>query len=240
MGDIEFTKHFELTLKAGEDDELSDGQFEGHAAVFSNIDLQGDKIARNAFVNTINESKGRWPILMGHRTDVIVGFSTSAVEDFKGLLVRGELTLDSTAGRDAHAVMKHAQSVGQKMGLSIGYKIRDNGAEVDERTCVRLLKDLDVFEFSIAAVPANMRARVSRVKSGSGEGGEWTERDFEQHLRDSGLPKEAVLRFIAGGYRALKSDRRDTGTELSDESRAAAREWLADLRRKSIVFQMQR
>jgi phage head maturation protease len=43
-----------------------DGQFDGHAAVFGNVDLQGDKIKRGAFTRTLAETGGKWPVLMGH------------------------------------------------------------------------------------------------------------------------------------------------------------------------------
>lgn len=215
---VKYTKEYDLLLKA--DDVDDKGHFEGHAAVFGNVDLQGDRIVRGAFAESIEETKGRWPILLAHRLDAVIGFSTGAEEDSKGLFVQGELTLDSTAGRDAYATMKHAAALKQKVGLSIGYRIRPEGASYDERSGIRLLKAVEVLEFSMAAVPANPRARVTGVKAGM-----WTERDFEQYLREAGLSREAAKRFVARGYGAL-GDQRDA--DGSDRTADAA--FIAELR----------
>jgi uncharacterized protein len=222
-GELEFTKSYDFSLKA--DDLDKEGQFVGHCAVFGNVDLQGDKIERNAFSNTIRETKGRWPILMAHRMESVIGFSTGAEEDSKGLVVRGELTLESTGGRDAYALMKHASSVHQNLGLSIGYRIRPDGYEISDRTGIRTLKDLDVMEFSVAVCPANPRARVLGVKSAA-----WTERDFEEYLRDAGLSREAAKRFVLRGYGGLHDQRdADDGVKaIADEAFSASLRELKD------------
>jgi HK97 family phage prohead protease len=193
------------------------GQFEGHAAIFNAVDLQNDRIKRGAFKETVEESAGRWPVLMGHNTGRIVGFSTGAEEDSKGLKVWGEFTLQSDEGRNAHATARHASALGQKIGLSIGYSIRgEDGADYDEKTGIRTLRNLNVWEFSLAAIPAAPRARMTDVK----QAGEilWSIREFEEYLREAGLSKEAAKRFVAGGYGAL--DRRDAD-EGEEEVRRA-------------------
>lgn len=196
------------------------GQFEGHAAVFSNVDLQGDRIKRGAFAETIEESGGRWPVLMAHNTGHVVGFSTGAEEDSKGLKVAGEFTLASDEGRNAYATAKHAAELGQKFGLSIGYSVRgEDGASYDENTNVRTLKNLTVYEFSLAAVPANPRARIAAVKAAAGE---MTIREFEEFLRESGFSKDAACAIASRGFKAV--DRRDAGEGL-----VAARDIMAAL-----------
>src|SRR5512145_263773 len=196
------------------------GQFEGHAAVFGNVDLQGDKIKRGAFAETIEESGGRWPVLMAHNTGRVVGFSSGAEEDSKGLKVAGEFTLASDEGRNAYATAKHAAELGQKFGLSIGYSVRgEDGASYDENTNVRTLKNLTVYEFSLAAVPANPRARIAAVKAAAGE---MTIREFEEFLRESGFSKDAACAIASRGFKAV--DRRDAGEGLT-----AARDIMAAL-----------
>jgi phage head maturation protease len=152
----------------------------------------------------------------------VVGFSTAAEEDSKGLKVAGEFTLDSDEGHNAYATVRHAAKLGQKFGLSIGYAIRgEDGAHWDEQTGVRTLKNLTVYEFSLAAIPANPRARMTAVKARDLiNAGEilWSIREFEEYLREAGLSKEAAKRFVAGGYGAL--DRRDAD-EGEEEVRRA-------------------
>lgn len=217
--DMRYSKVFDVELK---DDAAASGKFSGHAAVFNNVDFQGDKIVDNAFTQTLKETGGRWPILLGHRGDKIIGFSTGAEQDAKGLLVHGELTLDSTAGRDAYATMKHASASGQKLGLSIGYRVRKNGADYDDATGIRLLKDVDVLEFSVVGVPANPRARVSRVK---------TVREAESTLRELGMSRDEAIEFISvvksgAGCGTLDALPRD----VTEAHKVAAAEFMSVMR----------
>lgn len=188
---------------AGEVKELDAlGQFEAYAATFGNIDRQGDKIARGAFLETIAESKGRYPFLMAHDTSRIAGFGTHAEEDAKGLLVSGELILDSDEGRNAYAIMKTAAKLKAPLGFSIGYGVPEGGAKRDEKTGVRTLSKIVLYEYSIACVPANPRARMTDVKAS-----EWTRRELETQLCEIGLSRAAAKAVVAGGYQALKDQR---------------------------------
>lgn len=207
-------------------DATAEGRFRGHAAVFGNKDLQNDVIVHGAFARTIRETDGRWPILMGHNMGRVVGFSTGAVEDDKGLAVEGEFTLESDEGRNAYATVKHAATLGQRFGLSIGYTVRKNGADYDEASGVRTLKDLSVLEFSLAAVPANPRARVTGVK----DAGDWTIREFEEFLRDSGFSKDQACAIASRGF--VLPGRRDAGGE--DE--CAAREFMSAITRERFLL----
>src|SRR4029434_3846253 len=155
-------KLFQCSLEFKEVTE--DGQFEGHAAIFNNLDLQGDTITRVACGRTLEETGGKWPVLMGHIMSRPVGFSTGAEEDAKGLHVYGEFTLGADDGRNAYALAKHAAALKQPFGLSIGYGVAKDGARVTNDS-VRELTDLDVYEFSLAAVPANRRARIGPVQA---------------------------------------------------------------------------
>jgi HK97 family phage prohead protease len=170
-----------------------DGQFEGHAAVIGNVDLGGDRIKRGAFTRTIEATGGKWPVLMGHLMSRPVGFSTGADEDGKGLHVFGEFTLAADDGRNAYALARHAAKLKQPFGLSIGYGVAEGGAKYNEQTGVRDLTDLDVYEFSLAAVPMNPRARIARVKSA---GEPYTEREIEGILRDAGFSQSEAKSLI--------------------------------------------
>jgi HK97 family phage prohead protease len=220
---MEYTKYFDFALKAVNDDDPA-GRFTGYASTFGNKDLQSDIVMPGAFTRTLKSSHGKVPILMGHLMARIVGFGIAAEEDDKGLKVTGQLTLESDEGRNAWAVLKHAAKVGHKPGLSIGYGIAKNGAEYDEATGTRKLHDLDLYEYSIAAVPANPRARVSAVKAGES----WTERDYEQYLREAGLSREAAKRFVLRGFSAL--DQRDADGSGNGADAAAFSRDLRELR----------
>lgn len=157
MSDYEH-KAFRLKLE-GMDDEA--GTFTGYASVFGNQDLDGEVVDRGAFTKTIGESGGVVPILWQHDPYDPIGFSTSLEEDEHGLKVTGALNLDVENGRHARALMRQAQNLGAKFGLSIGYRIVQDGI-VDK---VRHLKELALREFSPVTFPANTLAGVAAIKT---------------------------------------------------------------------------
>jgi HK97 family phage prohead protease len=182
--DMNHTGFFAFSMKTMADE----GTFDGYASTFGNVDLGGDVVERGAFAETLKKTAGKVPILMAHDSAQIVGFGLEAAEDEHGLRVVGQFTLDSDAGRNAGAIARHAHKVGHKLGLSIGYRPRKNGAEWDEQTGVRRLKAVDLFEYSLAAIPMNPRARVSRVKS---------VREAEHTLRELGMTGDDARQFIS-------------------------------------------
>jgi HK97 family phage prohead protease len=214
---MEYTKYFDFAVKEIGDGDPA-GQFTGYASTFGNRDLQSDIVMPGAFARTLKSSKGKVPILMGHLMARIVGFGIHAEEDEHGLKVTGEFTLDSDEGRNAYAMMKHAAKVGHKPGLSIGYGIAKDGAEYDEARGIRRLTDVDLYEYSIAAVPANPRARVGAVKAADS----WTARDFEEYLREAGLSREAAKRFVLRGFSAFDQRDADGGDHISADAAFSA------------------
>jgi HK97 family phage prohead protease len=214
------------------------GQFEGHAAVFGNVDLQGDRIKRGAFAETIAESAGRWPVLFGHNTGRVVGFSTTAEEDTKGLRVEGEFTLSADEGRNAYATAKHAAGLGQKFGLSIGYGVREGGADYDADTGIRTLKNLTVYEFSLAAIPANPRARIAHVKDLDACR---TVRDVERILCSLGLSDTEAKHLISLCKGQRDADSRDALEREAEERQARIEsELFADVRMLNLHCELKR
>lgn len=207
MSELKYSPEFELGVKSID----KEGQFEAHASVFNNTDKQHDIVMPSAFAGTLKRHGGKVPILMAHQMARIIGFGIDAAEDAKGLWVKGEFTLDSDDGRNAYATAKHAAALGHKLGMSIGYMVPEGGSEYDEAKGVRRLHKIDLLEYSIAAVAANDRATMLRVKAASGS---WTERDFEEYLREGGLSREAAKAFVSRGFSALSgSDQRDADAD---------------------------
>jgi phage head maturation protease len=122
-------------------------------------------------------------------------------EDDRGLIARGQLTLDIPRARDVHAALKE----GTVKGLSIGYRVAPGGAEMANNGRVRRIKAVDLLEVSVVTFPMNTRAQVQRVK-----GAEMTIREFEAFLRDEGRFSAAAAKAIAArGYKC--SQPRDEG-----------------------------
>jgi len=196
-------------VKSGAGDRA--GVVSGYASVFGNLDLQGDIVQKGAFTETIRENPTGWPMLFGHDMRRQVGFWTGAREDSKGLHVDGEFTMDSPEGAAAYALVRHGARLGQPFGLSIGYMTRKGGArDVGNQ---RHLTDVQVFEVSLATIPANQLARVSSVKSAAAGLAEWkTKAEVCRSLRAAGMSRKQV-----GDWLAMMRTGEDEPEELDDE-----------------------
>jgi phage head maturation protease len=144
-------------------------------------------------------------MLWGHDPNEPVGVWTEAAEDRKGLLIKGKLSLGTQRGSDARALAKDGA-----LALSIGYATRDavyqDGA--------RLLKDLQLYEVSLVAMPMNPQAQITSIKNSSGSGSAVDQiRDavaFERWLKAQGFANQFARRLAAGGWHnATKGHTRD-------------------------------
>jgi HK97 family phage prohead protease len=156
------------TLDFGlETKDLSDeGEFEGLASTFGNVDQVGDVVLPGAFMPSIvqNRKDGRVaPMLWMHNPEEPVGVWTEMVETVKGLLVKGRLLIETDPlAKRIYGLMKAKGAV----ALSIGFRIPAGGAEADEkRPGVMKLSKIDLREISLVTMPANLQARVLGVKS---------------------------------------------------------------------------
>lgn len=191
------------------------GMFEGYASVFDVEDGGHDVVAPGAFARSLAE-KGAAEIRMlwHHDPAQPIGRWTELVEDSHGLFARGQLVLEVAQAREAYALL----CAGALDGLSIGF--RTVSSRTDERTGVRQLLDVDLWEISLVTFPMNEDARI-RAK------GITTIRAYERFLRDVGGFSRAQARALAAhGFKALR-DQRDAG---SDE---AAQEDLVALIRQA-------
>lgn len=154
-------KRFSLPLEIKASDVAGSGEFAGYAAVFGNVDLGGDVILPGAFERTLADHKKRGvtpPLLWSHDTHVVLGRVNDLREDRKGLYAEARLSLGTTAGAETYALLRD-RAVG---GMSIGYStVREDAG--DRRA--RLLKEIELYEVSLVAVPMNPDARVTAVKA---------------------------------------------------------------------------
>lgn len=191
--------------------EISDeGVFEGHGAVFGNIDLGGDIVARGAFRSSLSAARKakRLPkFLLNHDPRTVAGIFEEMQEDDRGLFVKGRFNLDKQISREAFTDVK----MGAVDGLSIGFISKKTAR--DETTGVRTIKEADLIEVSLVTFPMNEQARIGVVKSIAAQMN--TIREFEEHLRDVGFSSVAAKAIAAGGF---KTDLRD---EAVDDETAA-------------------
>lgn len=192
---------FTLDLKASEQ-----GRITAYAAVFGNVDRQGERIERGAFTKSL-AAGAELPLLAGHdQTQFPVGRILSMTEDAKGLLIEAQLTLETERGKEAWALIKS----GALTGLSIGYRVAPGGAK--QAGNVRELHELELLECSLVSVPANPEARIVKFKSMT------TASDLRGFLMQRGLSRGQADDYISAGFKAL-------GTNPDVDFEAAAAKW---------------
>lgn len=159
-------------LGAGDED----GTIEGYASIFGEVDSGTDRVRKGAFAKSLkSRNTSRIPMFFGHaHSSVPIGVWTEIKEDAKGLRVKGKLLLANSP--EARQVRDVLLAKGE-MGISIGYRtiqrayITQDGKEhADWQSgAVRELRELDLREISLTAMPMLDSARVTGVK-GEGEG----------------------------------------------------------------------
>lgn len=198
---------------------LQPRQFRGHGATFD-LDRGGDRIAPGAFRKTLAEyqSAGRWPpMLWGHDMSRVCGRWLDMKEDRDGLAVVGEL-VKTPLGDEVHELLK----TGAVSGMSIGYVARD--ADFD-RDGVRILREIELLELSVVAVPMNDSARVVAAKAEFDHIRKW-----ERHLQTVGFSKRQAVRLASKTWGVIAAELeidpeqalKDIAVELREQQAIAA------------------
>lgn len=137
----------------------ADGTIEGYASLFGEIDQARDMVMPGAFAQTLKQRGLRKiPMLFQHDPAEPVGVWLDLAEDFRGLRARGRLIPDVARGRELLALLR----AGAIDGLSIGY--RTVRGQIDPKSRVRRLYQVDLWEISIVTFPLLQGARIAAVK----------------------------------------------------------------------------
>jgi HK97 family phage prohead protease len=137
----------------------SNGLFEGYASLFGIADLGGDLVMPGAFRESLlRRGASGVKMLWQHNPAEPIGTWQDLGEDRRGLIVRGRLDLAVSRAREVHALMKS----GAVDGLSIGFKTQRSRR--DEKSGLRRLEKLDLWEVSVVTFPMLPEARISAVK----------------------------------------------------------------------------
>ena len=136
-----------------------DGAIEGYASLFGEVDQARDMVMPGAFTQTLKQRGLRKiPMLFQHDPAEPVGVWLELKEDWRGLRARGRLIPDVMRARELLSLLK----AGAVDGLSIGY--RTVRGQIDPKSRVRRLYQVDLWEISIVTFPLLNGARVSAVK----------------------------------------------------------------------------
>jgi HK97 family phage prohead protease len=152
-------------------------------------------------------------MLWQHGASAPIGVWTEMVEDAKGLRIKGQLALEVTQGKEAHALLK----MGAINGLSIGFVSKEWAYDRD--TEIRTLIAVDLWEVSLVTFPANGKSRVTNVKSADELS---APKDAERILRDAGFSKADATAFVSRVMR-MGEERSDSADSTAKALKAAQR-----------------
>jgi len=200
-------KHYTIELKSLDE---KTGVFEGYGTTWGNIDREGDVIVKGAFEKSLAEHKsaGTLPSLFwNHDAKLQCGDWLAAVEDEKGLLMKGALWLGKgiPCAEQAYMMLK---GTGNK-GLSNGFITRKTGTA--PKGARRAITEAEILETSLTSIPINQKALVTSVKSID----LITIRDAEEILRDAGFSISEAKAFISGFRKGLEPARDETAPALA-------------------------
>lgn len=133
-----------------------DGTFEGHAAVFGNVDKAKEMVEPGAFTKTLLEKK-EFPVSWIHDVRDLLG-SAKAEQDNVGLKVNGLLNLAVQSAKEKYALMKQ----GVIRMLSMGYDVLKDF--IDEAG-VRHLQEIKLYEIALVPWGMNPEAQITSVKA---------------------------------------------------------------------------
>lgn len=180
----------ELNLCSSDDGE---GTFEGHAAIFGKLNSFDEIVVPGAFKKSLRaRSKHKVKMLRQHQQGMIIGVWEEIREDAEGLFVKGRLLTEIQSAKETLILLK-AKALD---GLSIGF--RTIKEEFDHKKKTLNLLEIDLFEISLVAIPAQANALVTSVRAMSPEE-LTTKRELENALRDAGF-SEATSRYISAGW----------------------------------------
>lgn len=133
---------------------------EGYASLWGVADLNRDVVAKGAFADSLARvGAAGVRMLHQHESRAVVGFWDEAVEDDRGLFLRGRIMDWSAEARFAQALAR----AGAMDGLSIGFR----AVRARREGAARVLIEVDLWEVSLVTFPMLPGARFS-LSGGSG------------------------------------------------------------------------
>lgn len=188
------TRHLDVAFKIKE--ATAEGVLKGYGSVFNVVDSYREVVLPGAFAKTLaaHKEKGTMPaMLWQHNSREPIGVWTSMAEDGTGLIVEGQLAMNTARGKEAFELLK----MGALRGLSIGFSVDTQDIKKDPDKNIWMLGAVDLWEVSVVTFPANEAANVEQVRSGIVTEALQNKRNLERFLRDAGLPRSAAVKLAA-------------------------------------------
>lgn len=138
---------------------------EGWAAIYNDVDLNGDVIAPGALARSIRRlGAGGVRMLYQHAPEKPIGRWTRFEERDGGLYAFGELTLSAALSREAYALIRARALDGLSIGFATRRAVRVTTAPAGDRAVPRRrILEADLWEVSIVTFPMAPAARITRL-----------------------------------------------------------------------------
>jgi HK97 family phage prohead protease len=165
----------------------------GHAAVFGNVDLQGEVIRKGAFAEQLSgqDWKGNIKLLWQHDPKEIIGIPVELKEDEVGLFFEAKVS-NTIRGNEALELIAD----GAVNTMSIGYDVKgweeDPSLLTTDGRPVVVLSKLNLWEISPVTFAANPAARILGVKAAwpwENKGGVWVPVEWSGRKAEDGNAK---------------------------------------------------
>lgn len=206
-----------------------EGVIEGIASAFGRVDSYNHTILPGAYRKSIEAhtaARTTPAMLWAHMQEAPIGRWETLIEDATALRVKGRLNLETVAGREAFAHLR-ANDI---TGLSVGFVCPKDGDEI-KSDGTRVLREIDLREISVVAVPADQSARITSVKSMGMLTKPETLRQFEDALRTMGFSRREAAKLATKGFANFEPD-----PDVSELDPQAARAVHAALRSLTSAF----
>lgn len=174
--------------------DIESGAITGYACVWRDgPNLNGHRVLKGGFVKSLEK---RMPVMLhDHDSAEPVGKWTDAYEDDYGLRVFGKINTDVQRGRELLSLYKDRAL----SGLSIGALASPENAKRESDGSITY-SEVDLYEISLVAIPADEAARVDSVRAAANIK---SPREFERWLHASGFSRAAALKLTSGGWKNL-------------------------------------
>lgn len=241
-----------VSLKAGADDGLEEGQFTAYASVFDNKDSYGDVVRKGAFEDSLKawkDSGNTVPVLYGHDFDdpfSNIGSALELKEDDHGLLVKGQLDLDNPKAVQVYKLLK-----GRRLSqLSFAYDVLE-GANVTSQQSKALgeeelgdyyeLRKLKLYEVSLVPIGANQETEVLSVKHAANvlaKAGRTLSQKNEDALREAIDKISSVINQADDTPSSEASGKEPSGVDVKSSHSATPDPSVEDLDRQLSVIRL--
>lgn len=151
----------DFTKKSNDDSNSEFYEFEGIASTYDLPDRENDIIVKGAFENFKDANAVTVPLLYSHNAEKVLG-KIELTDDGDKLLAKGFILKGNSLNDDIYKMIKSEALASLSIGFIVkSFEYRDE----NDLFAGIIIKEAEIVETSVVAIPANESAKISSVKS---------------------------------------------------------------------------